>query len=74
MELEASHGNPEAIAELRKEINHSRSLCESLESELKQKDCEIELLKKRLDEQCQIYGSSNQKVDDKIKVLFSSIH
>lgn len=68
VELEASHGNPEAIAELRKEIHHLRSNCESFEAELKQKDCEIDLLKKRLEEQCQIYGSSNQKVDDKIKV------
>lgn len=62
------HGNPEAIAELRKEIHHLRSNCENLESDLKQKDCEVDVLKKRLDEQCQIYGSSNQKVDDKIKV------
>lgn len=37
--------------------------------EIKQKDCEIELLKKRLEEQCQLYGTSNQKVDDKIKVM-----
>lgn len=68
VELEAIHGNPEAIAELRKEIAHMRANCETLESDLKHRDCEVELLKKRLDEQCQAYGSSTAKVDDKIKV------
>ncbi|XP_027204092.1 homer protein [Dermatophagoides pteronyssinus] len=71
LELEASHGNPEAIADLRKEIHHYRTHCENLETEIKQKDCEIDLLKKRLEEQCQLYGSSNQKVDDKIKILLN---
>ncbi|KAH7643507.1 uncharacterized protein LOC124493479 [Dermatophagoides farinae] len=71
LELEASHGNPEAIADLRKEINQYRVHCENLEVEIKQKDCEIELLKKRLEEQCQLYGTSNQKVDDKIKILLN---
>lgn len=70
VELEAIHGNPEAIAELRKEIAHMRANCETLESDLKHRDCEMELLQKRLDEQCQAYGSSTAKVDDKIKVHF----
>ncbi|OTF73922.1 homer protein-like protein, partial [Euroglyphus maynei] len=71
IELEAIHGNPEAIADLRKEIHQYRAHCENLETEIKQKDCEIDLLKKRLDEQCQLYGTSNQKVDDKIKILLN---
>ncbi|KAI2807745.1 Homer protein 2 [Blomia tropicalis] len=71
VELEAIHGNPEAIEELRKELHHWQSNCESLNHELKQKNMEIDHLKKRLDEQCQIYGSSNQKVDDKIKILLN---
>lgn len=68
LELEAIQGNPDAIADLRKEIHTYRTLYENLEIELKQKDCEIEMLKKRLETQLQIYGLSNQKVDDKIKV------
>ena len=68
IELEAMQGNPDAIEELRKEMHHWQATCENLENELKQRNCDVELLKKRLDEQCQIYGSSNQKVDDKIKV------
>ncbi|KAF7492219.1 Homer -like protein 2 [Sarcoptes scabiei] len=71
LELEAIQGNPDAIADLRKEIHTYRTLYENLEIELKQKDCEIEMLKKRLETQLQIYGLSNQKVDDKIKILLN---
>lgn len=67
VELEAFQGNPEAIAELRKEIAHMRANCETLESDLKHRDGEVERLRKRLEEQCQqAFGSS--KVDDKIQV------
>lgn len=69
LELEASHGNSDAVGELRKEINYLRTHCENMESEVKQKDCEIDLLKKRMDDQFQMHGLSNQKVDDKIKVI-----
>lgn len=65
--MEASHGNPEAIAELRKEIGNLRNKAESLDLEVKQKDKEIEMLKKRLDENVYIYSAS-QKVEDKLKV------
>jgi predicted transcriptional regulator len=67
--LEASHGNPEAIAELRKEIGHLRTRAENLDSEVKQKDKDIEQMKKRLDEQYHVYNTS-QKVEDKLKVCF----
>ncbi len=69
IELEASHGNPEAIAELRKEIGHLRTRAENLDSEVKQKDKDIEQMKKRLDEQYHVYSTS-QKVEDKLKVCF----
>jgi len=71
--LEASHGNPEAIAELRKEIGHLRTRAENLDSEVKQKDKDIEQMKKRLDEQYHVYSTS-QKVEDKLKVCFCSFH
>lgn len=67
IELEASHGNPEALAELRKEIGNLRNRAESLEVEVQQKDRDIEILKKRLDEHVHIYSTS-QKVEDKLKV------
>ncbi|GFY40160.1 homer 2 [Trichonephila inaurata madagascariensis] len=38
LELEASHGNPEAIAELRKEIGTLRSKKETLEEQVNNKD------------------------------------
>lgn len=44
-----------------------RANCETLESDLKHRDGEVERLRKRLEEQCQqAFGSS--KVDDKIQV------
>lgn len=67
IELEASHGNPEAIAELRKEIGNLRVRAENLDAEVKLKDREIEQMKKRLEEQVHIYSTS-QKVEDKLKV------
>jgi len=70
IELEASRGNPEAIAELRKEIGHLRTRAENLDSEVKQKDKDIEQMKKRLDEQYHVYSTS-QKVEDKLKVLLN---
>lgn len=71
-DLESMHGASPAVdvlSELRKEVNYLRSHCETLETEIKQKDCEIEMLKKRLDDQCHMFGTSNQKVEDKIKVM-----
>ncbi|RWS09748.1 homer protein 1-like protein, partial [Dinothrombium tinctorium] len=70
IELEASHGNPEAIAELRKEIGNLRTKAESLDVEVKQKDKEIELMKERLEERIHIY-STNQNVEDKLKMLLN---
>lgn len=70
LELEASHGNPEAIAELRKEIGTLRNKAETLEEEAKQKDKEIELLRKKL-EDGQPGQLAGQKVEDKLKVLLA---
>lgn len=67
LELEASNGNPEASAELHKEICILRSRSEHLETEVRQRDKEMEQMRKRMDEQCQIYSSSH-KVEDKLKV------
>ena len=67
LEQEASAGNPEAIAEIRKEISHLRVRSEALESDVKQKDKEIEVLKQRLEDQSNIYSTS-LKVEDKLKV------
>lgn len=68
LELEASNGNPEAIAEIRKEITNIRSRSEGLELEVRQKDKEIELLRQRIQEDGgQIYNP-NQHVEEKLKV------
>lgn len=65
--MEASHGNPEAIEELSKEINNLRTSAASLDSQKKQKDKEIDLLKKSLEQHVQVCGAS-QQVEDKLKV------
>lgn len=70
LELEASHGNPEALEELSKEMNNLRTSAASLDSAIKQKDKEIELLKKSLESHVQVYGAS-QKVEDKLKLLLT---
>lgn len=70
LELEASHGNPEAIAELRKEIGNLRNRAETLEAETKQKDKELDMYRKRLDDHQHIHSTS-QKVEDKLKLLLS---
>ena len=67
IELEASNGNPDATAELHQEICHLRSRAEHLDSELRQKDKEIDQMRKRMEDQCQVYSTSH-KVDDKLKV------
>ncbi|XP_055928862.1 homer protein homolog 2-like isoform X5 [Argiope bruennichi] len=70
LELEASHGNPEAIAELRKEIGTLRSKKESLEEQVNNKDNELEQMRKRVDDSQQ-GQSASQKVEDKLKVLLA---
>ncbi|XP_074601010.1 uncharacterized protein LOC141855030 isoform X1 [Brevipalpus obovatus] len=70
VELEASHGNPEAIEELSKEINNLRTSAASLDVQKKQKDKEIDLLKKSLEQHVQVCGAS-QQVEDKLKMLLS---
>ncbi|CAG2100861.1 unnamed protein product [Medioppia subpectinata] len=70
IELEASNGNPEAMAELRKEMGSLRSRAEHLDSEVRQKDKEMEQMKKRLDDQSHIYSTSH-KVEDKLKALLN---
>ena len=73
IELEASNGNPAASEELHQEICHLRSRAEHLESELRQKDKEMEQMRKRMDEECHIYSTSH-KVEDKLKVCLISIN
>ncbi|XP_067121377.1 homer protein homolog 2-like isoform X5 [Centruroides vittatus] len=70
LELEASHGNPEAVTELRKEIGNLHNKAETLENEVRQKDKEIEIMKRKLDEQQQVQTTS-QKVEDKLKALLA---
>lgn len=67
LEHEAAKGNPEALAEIHKEVMHLRVRAEALEADVKQKDKEIEQLKERLEEQSNIY-SSTVKSEDKLKV------
>ncbi|KAG8201204.1 hypothetical protein JTE90_028855 [Oedothorax gibbosus] len=64
LELEASHGNPEAIAELRKEIGTLRNKKETLEEQ------ELEQMRKRIEDNHQ-GQSASQKVEDKLKVLLA---
>lgn len=70
LELEASHGDPEAIDELGKEMNNLRTSAASLESTIKGKDKEIELLKKSLESHVSVNGAS-QKVEDKLNLLLA---
>ncbi|XP_035220322.1 homer protein homolog 2-like [Stegodyphus dumicola] len=70
LELEASHGNPEAIAELRKEIGTLRSKKETLEEQVNNKDNELEQMRKRIEDNHQ-GQSASQKVEDKLKVLLA---
>ena len=67
LEHEAATGNPEALAEIRKEVMHLRVRAEALEADVKQKDKEIEVLNQRLEDQSNIYSSS-LKSEDKLKV------
>lgn len=67
-ELEASHGNPDAIAELRKEINSLRIRSDLLDREGKQKDKELEALKRKLEDQTQGGG---HKTEDRLKALIA---
>lgn len=68
IELEASHGNPDAIAELRKEIGSLRTRSDLLDREGKQKDKELEVLKRKLEDQTQ---TGVHKADDRLKALLS---
>lgn len=70
LELEASHGNPEAVTELRKEIGNLHNKAETLETEVRQRDKELDIMKRKLDEQQQVQTTS-QKVEDKLKILLS---
>jgi homer protein len=70
LELEASHGNPEAIAELRKEIGTLRNKKETLEEQVNNKDNELEQMRKRIEDNHQ-GQSASQKVEDKLKVLLA---
>jgi hypothetical protein len=59
--------------ELSKEMSNLRTNSSKLDNELKEKNKEIELLKKNLEKHIQIY-ETNQKVDDKLKVSFLFIY
>ncbi|XP_013776126.1 homer protein homolog 2-like isoform X2 [Limulus polyphemus] len=65
-ELEGTMGDTEGMADLSKEITNAQFTNETLENEVKKKEKEIELLKKKLEEQ-----SVNQMVEEKLKSLIS---
>lgn len=67
VEHEAAAGNPEALSEIRNEVMHLRVRSEALESDVRQKDKEIECLNQRLEDQASLYSSSI-KSEDKLKV------
>ncbi|XP_064459403.1 homer protein homolog 2-like isoform X2 [Ornithodoros turicata] len=68
LELEASHGNPDAIAELRKELGSLRNKSDMLDHEVKQKDKEIDALKRKFEDHTQAGG---HKVEDRLKMLLT---
>ncbi|XP_013773340.2 homer protein homolog 1-like isoform X1 [Limulus polyphemus] len=63
-ELESKKGDANGIADLTKEIAFAQSRSETLENEVKKKEKDIEILRKKLEEQ-----SGNQKVEEKLKSL-----
>ncbi|XP_076305112.1 homer protein homolog 1-like isoform X2 [Tachypleus tridentatus] len=65
LELEAVSGNTEALTELTQEVINLRAKGDSLATEIKRKDKELNILKKKLDEP----QVSNMKFEDKLKVL-----